>query len=63
LIEPIVASLSTGVVHGTNYKYVKPPNGPIPCDHVIIDPHVVFDETPPTFIHHSIPIEGNYLSI
>jgi len=63
LIELTVVSLATGVVHGTNYKSIKPPNGPILCEHVTIDPHVVFDKTLPTFIHHSIPIEGNYLSI
>lgn len=35
--------------------FIKPQNGPTLCEHVTLDPHIVLDETPPTFIHHFTP--------
>jgi hypothetical protein len=61
--EPIVASHTTNIVLRTNYKFVKPQNGPTLHEHVVQGLHIIVGMVLPILTHLSTPIIKNYLPI
>jgi hypothetical protein len=62
-IEFVVKSLATSTLTKTNYRSIGPHNGSIFHAHTIQGPYIVLSKTPPTFVHYSTPLGGNYLPI
>jgi hypothetical protein len=61
IVEIVDASLTINIVLGVNYKFVGPQNSPTFHEHVIQGHHTIMGEKPPTFIHLSTHLRGNYL--
>jgi hypothetical protein len=63
IVELVVASHTTNIVPGANYKFIEPQNGPTPHEHAIQGLHVILGVVLPILTYLSTFIIRNYLPI
>jgi len=63
IVELVITSLHTNIVHGFNYRSISPLIGPTSHEHITQSLHVILVEAQFSFVHLTTPIKGNYLPI